>query len=224
MDRPWWRPDRSAGWRASRRAGRLLTDGGDTEESDADEEPEEDGDGDIDRATTEVTEVGESEPADPKWKKPDLEEIPEFEVRADQPRTSSGESTPSTRAGRDEEPTAGMPNTARNPGDSRIKREDAEGYIAALELCARLPEDIRLPEQAADLVPAAVEAELEGDIQAFTATEFDNRSPTVDVLEFVERDGEIWLRLRLGIPPTAFADLDPDAVREHALEELDGLL
>lgn len=190
------------------------------------------GEASLDRSNVEVTEAGGTDPADPKWEKPDMDDIPEFEIRADEPM--AGQEGGAEASGRDrdlgsgqrrdDDPTSGMPNTARSPGDSRIKREGTEGYVAALELCARLPEDARLPEEAADLVPAAVEAELERDVQSFAAAEFDNQSPHVDVLDFVERDGEIWLRLRLGIPPGAFADLDPEEIRSHALQELEGLL
>lgn len=179
--------------------------------------------GGLDESTVEVREAGSVEPADPKWEKPDPDDIPEFETGATEPLTKPGGSAPGAGDERDD-PTAGKPNTARSPGDSRIDREGTEGYVAALELCARLPEDVRLPEQAADLVPAAVEAELEQDVQAFAASEFDNPSPHVEVLEFVERDGEIWLRLRLGVPSDAFADLDPAEIRAHALQELEGLL
>jgi hypothetical protein len=180
----------------------------------------------LDRSNVEVTEAGTAEPADPKWEKPDPEDIPEFETGAEKPleRSSGGAGVEGAGGKTPEDPTEGMPNEARSPGNSRIKREGGEGYVAALELCARLPDDVRLPEQAADLVPAAVEAELEQDVQAFAAAEFDEHSPTVDVLEFVERDGEIWLRLRLGVPEDGITDLDPDAVRAHALEELEGLL
>lgn len=188
----------------------------------------------LDRSNVEVHEPGTAEPADPKWEKPDPGEIPEFEVRAGEPTDSGGPKSTGAgtsptgesdrdRAG-DSDPTAGMPNAARSPGESRIQREGTEGYVAALELAARLPEDVRLPEEAADLVPAAVEAELEQDVQSFAAAEFDEESPHVDVLEFVERDGEIWLRLRLGVPTEAFSDLEPDEVRAHALQELEGLL
>lgn len=206
----------------SARQTRLRTDGGRTDDPGDDEEDEADEEGGLDRANVEVTEAGDAQPVDPKWEKPDVEDIPEFEVRAEQPTTHppSDDTAPKTA----EDPTAGMPNTARSPSDSRINREGTEGYVAALELCARLPEDVRLPEQAADLVPAAVEAELERDIQSFAAAEFDNPSPHVDVLEFVEREGEIWLRLRLGIPSDAFAAVDPAEIRDHALQELDGLL
>lgn len=192
----------------------------------------------LEQSNVEVHEPGTADPADPKWEKPDPDDIPEFEVRAGEPMAESsdpggpktsdpaGPTTPESNHDRasESDPTAGMPNAARSPGDARIQREGTEGYVAALELAARLPEDVRLPEEAADLVPAAVEAELEQDVQSFAAAEFDEESPHVDVLEFVERDGEIWLRLRLGIPTEAFADLDPDEVRAHALQELDGLL
>lgn len=221
--REWWRSVDGAG--DDRSTGRLVTDGGEDGDADDPERDDDEAPEGLDRATAEVTEAGDVEPADPKWEKPDLDDIPEFEVRADEPRTTqTGTDTPAAASEGDGSPTAGMPNTARSPGDSRIEREGTEGYIAALELCARLPEDVRLPEEAADLVPAAVEAELEDDVQSFAASEFDNPAPTVDVLEFVERDGDIWLRLRLGVPPDAFADLDPEAIRRHALEELEGLL
>lgn len=195
----------------------------------ADEKPEAARTRDQDRSNVEVTPAGETEPADPKWEKPDPDDIPEFEIRADEPLTrptERSESADHTREGAPEDSTAGMPNVARSPGggDSRIASEGTEGYVVAVELCARLPEDVRLPEQAADVVPAAVEAELEEDIQSFAAAEFDNPSPHVEVLEFVERDDEIWLRLRLGISPEAFADLDPAEIRSHALQELEGLL
>lgn len=225
---------------------RLRTDGGDSERDEAadgndddatrDEEAGDDAGSDLDRSNVEVSEGGSSDPVDPKWEKPDPEEIPEFEVRADEPMTQGGKTTADPAADADStdrehergqesaDPTEGMPNTARSPGDSRIKREGTEGYVAALELTARLPDDVRLPEEAADLVPAAVEAELEQDIQSFAAAEFENQSPHVDVLEFVDRDGEVWLRLRLGIPAEAFGDLDPEEIRAHALQELEGFL
>lgn len=183
---------------------------GSDESADPDEPPG------IDRSNVEVTASGTAEPADPKWEKPDIDDIPEFETGATEPLTKLS-------ADDREDPTAGMPNTARSPDNSRINREGTEGYVAALELCARLPEDVRLPDQAADLVPAAVEAELEQDVQSFAAAEFDNPSPHVDVLEFVERGDEIWLRLRLGIPAGSFAELDPEEIRSHALQTLDGL-
>jgi hypothetical protein len=201
------------------------SDGNGTHESSDEEENGNDGNGDdasaIDRAGVEVTEAGEAEPADPKWEKPDLDDLPEFELRADEP-VARGESSSGDAAGESESPTAGMPNTAQTPG-TRLKEEGTEGYIAALELCARLPDDVRLPEGAADLVPVAIEAEIEQDIQAFAAAEFDNQSPSVDTLAFVERDEEVWLRLRLGVSPEAFADLDPEAIRTHALQQLEGM-
>lgn len=193
--------------------GPVRTDGGEDEDDEGD--APDDG---IDRSTIEITDAGEAEPADPKWEKPDPEDIPEFEVSANRP-PASGRS----ESGSGDEPTAGMPNTARSPGQARIKEEGTEGYIVALELCARLPDDIRLPEEAAELVPAAVEAELEDDIQSFAAEEFDNPAPSVDVLAFEEVDDEIWLRLRLGVPSGAFTDLDPDTIRSHALQQLEGV-
>lgn len=201
---------------------RILADGGENDGSGEADDPDADEEGWVDRANVEVSEAGEGQPVDPKWEKPDLDEIPEFEIRAEQPVTRSTSDSPAPKTAA--EPTAGMPNTARSPSDSRINREGTQGYVAALELCARLPEDVRLPEQAADLVPAAVEAELEQDIQSFASAEFDNPSPHVDVLEFVDREDDIWLRIRLGISPEAFAAVDPAAIRDHALQELDGLL
>jgi hypothetical protein len=207
----------------------------------------------VDRANVEITDAGEAEPAQPEWEEPDLDELPEFEIRADRPVAGGGSGAgagggsaadseapvgeaagqapaeggahPGGTADPDqpEDPAAGMPNTARAPGASRISTEGTEAYIVAVELCARLPDDVRLPEEAADLVPAAVEAELEQDVQAYAAGEFDNERPTVDTLTFEEVDGEVWLRLRIGVPPESFAELDPDDIRTYALERLEGV-
>lgn len=212
--------------------GRVMTDGGDPEDDADDDEPAEESDpstGEVDRANVEVREPGEAEPADPKWEPPDLDDIPEFEVRAEEPvvREDAGGSGPAggkTAGGDDEDPTAGMPNTARSPGATRVSTEGAESYVVAMEICAQLPEEVRLPPEAADLVPAAVEAELEQDIEAFAASEFGTQTPTVDTLDFREVDGDIWMRLRIGVPPEAFADLDPEVIRRHALQELEGVL
>lgn len=202
---------------------RNASDGDGGEQSDTVEA------GDQNGSNVEATPAGQAEPADPKWEKLDPDDIPEFEIRADPSRTRPAGGDRSTDRGSGtagSDPTAGRPNAARAPGagESRISGEGTEGYVAALELCARLPDDVRLPDEAADLVPAAVEAELERDVQAFAAEEFDNPSPHVEVLDFLERDGEVWLRLRLGIPAAAFADLDPEEIRSHALQELEGLL
>lgn len=206
-------------WKDQSPYGPLRADGG--EEQEKDEENMTEGESDVERSSIEITDPGESEPADPKREKPDLDDIPDFEVRADEP-VAGGENEAATDD-RDVDPTAGRPNTARSPGQARIGEEDTERYLAALELCARLPEDIRLPEEAADLVPAAVEAELENNVQAFAAAEFDNRSPHVETLTFIEVDDEIWVRLRLGVPPGACADLDPDEIRTHALQQVEGV-
>lgn len=208
----------------------LRADGGerrDEGEEKSDEPEDADGssdpDSDIERSNVEVTEPGETEPADPRWGEFDPEDIPEFEIRADEPTSAGGRAAGETADESIDDPTAGMPNRARSPGQSRIKEEGTEGFVAAVELCARLPEDVRLPKEAEDLVPVAVEAELEEDIRAFAAAEFDTASPHVETLSFVEVDDEIWLRIRLGIPPEAFADLDPEAIRNHALQQLEGL-
>ena len=190
---------------------------------DVDGDSDSNSDSDIERSNVEVTDSGETEPADPRWEEFDPEDIPEFEIRADEPTSIGSRTAGKTSDEPVDDPMAGMPNRARSPGQSRIKEEGTEGFIAALELCARLPEDVRLPEEAADLVPAAVEAELEEDIRAFAAAEFDTASPHVETLSFVEIDDEIWLRIRLGIPPEAFADLDPEEIRNHALQQLEGL-
>lgn len=124
----------------------------------------------------------------------------------------------------DGDPTAGMPNTARSPGETRLKEGSADGYVVALELCANLPDDIRLPDEAADLVPVALEAELEQSVQQFAGEQFENPSPHVETLDFVEVDGDIWFRLRLGIPPEAFTDLDPQEIQEFALQKIEGML
>jgi hypothetical protein len=230
---------------------RLLADGG--HEQDDEMESQDDPDNktgtreeDVsseDRANVEVTEAGETEPADPKWEKPDIEDIPEVEGPKTRPADSNqtdasaggekggaagGQAAADTDISsgqeQDGDPTAGMPNTARSPSQSRLKKGGADGYIVALELCARLPEDMQLPDEAADLVPVALEAELEQNVQQFAGDQFDNPSPHVETLDFVETDDEIWLRLRLGIPPESFNDLDPDEIQDHALQKLDSML
>ena len=207
----------------------------DEDESDANETAETKADAETgaDASNVDVVEPGEAEPAEPRWERIDPEDIPEFEIRADRPAGVGGSAADASADDQDADPTAGnssgadptagRPNTARSPGQSRIKRGGTEGYIVALEICARLPDDVRLPEEAADIVPAAVEAELEQDVRAFAAAEFDTATPSVETLSFVEVDDEIWLRLRLGISADAFADLDPDEIRDHALQRLEGL-
>ncbi len=198
---------------------RLVTDGG-TPDDERDEEND-----DADRSDVEVMDAGEAEPADPKWEEPDLDDIPEFEVRADEPVVESDEpATKSSAEASGEDPTAGMPHDARAPGATTVSSQGTEAYVAALELCARLPDDVALPEEAAELVPAAVEAELEQDIQSFAAAEFDNPRPHVDTLSFEEIDDEIWLRIRIGLSAEGFDDLDPDELRSFALQELEGVL
>ena len=188
-------------------------------------------------SNVEVMDAGEAEPAEPEWEPPDVDDIPEFEVTAERPSVESGGGDagvgggvagtagggPATDAGGGD-PTAGMPNDARAPGATAVSAEGTEAYVAALELCARLPDDVALPEEAADLVPAAVEAELEQDIQGFAAAEFDNPRPHVDALDFEERAGDIWLRIRIGVPRGDFEDLDPERLRTFALQELEGVL
>lgn len=236
-------PELTSG-RCSRSGQRLLADGGREQNGDAgdegDSESESDTEADeasgVDRANVEVTEAGEAEPADPKWEKPDIDDIPEVEGPKTRPAetsetsdAASGESreTHGGRAGDSgegsDDTTAGMPNTARSPGQSRLKEGGADGYVIALELGARLPDEVRLPEEAADLVPVALEAELEQDVQSFAAEEFDNSAPHVETLDFVEVNDELWFRLRLGISPESFADLDPDEIRDHALQQLEGM-
>ena len=190
-----------------------------------------------DGSNVEVMDAGEAEPADPEWEPPDVDDIPEFEVTAERPSVESGVGDagaagggvgtagggPATDAGGGD-PTAGMPNDARAPGATAVSAEGTEAYVAALELCARLPDDVALPAEAADLVPAAVEAELEQDIQGFAAAEFDNPRPHVDALDFEERAGDVWLRIRMGVPRGDFEDLDPERLRTFALQELEGVL
>ena len=181
---------------------------------------------DIDRSNVEITD--EAEPATPEWVEPDLEELPDFELGAEGSLTKSGGTAGGGGGGGEvggsADPGAGMPNTARSPEATRISSEGTEAYVVAFEVCARLPDDVRLPEDAADLVPAAVEAELEQDVQQFAASEFGTQTPHVDTLAFDEVDGEIWLRLRIGLPADGFEDLDPEAVRSYALEQLEGVL
>lgn len=218
---------------------------GDANEPDGETDSEGDDTPSRSHGNVEITEHGEAEPVDPKWEEPDIENVEDIpEVSGPKTRPADSDRTDSPVGGKSagtagggtaadagvpgsheesSDPTAGMPNAARSPEQSRLKKGGADGYVAALELCARLPEDARLPEEAADLVPVALEAELEDTVQQFAGDQFDNPSPHVETLDFVDVDDEIWLRLRLGIPPGAFDDLEPDEIREHALQELEGM-
>jgi hypothetical protein len=182
----------------------------DSNESSSDKEAE-----GIDNADVEVTKDGAVDPKEPQWKKPSIDDIPEFETGGHEPTPAEGA-----------DPTAGKPNEARTPSTTRFEGAESEAYLAAVELCARLPDDIRLPEEAADLVPAAFEAELEQEMQAFAVSEFDNPTPHVEVLQFTDVDGEIWLKIRMGVPTETFDSLEANMVelREYALQELDTLL
>lgn len=219
-------PDEDAAEESTRAA-----DGSDgDEESDGGEDPNDvdepdDAGARVGGANVEVTD--EAEPATPEWEKPDLDDLPEFELGAEGPLTKdsgSGVRSDPGGGGGGADPGAGRPNTARSPEETRIASDGTEAYVVALEVCARLPDDVRLPAEAADLVPAAVEAELEQDIQQFAAAEFGTQTPHVDTLSFDEVDGDVWLRLRIGLPPDGFEDLDPEAVEAYALERLEGVL
>jgi hypothetical protein len=191
--------------------------------TDRDEGTEEDDDATSDAESVEdeedtnvrVSDSGTVDPKDPTWEKPSIDDIPEFETGGREP---THEVQPDV--------TAGKPNDARTPDSTRLGGADTEAYISALELCARLPDELRLPDEAADLVPTAFEAELEQEIQAFAATEFDNPTPHVETLSFIEADGDIWLKLRLGAPVETFDQLADRTVelREYALEELNSFL
>jgi hypothetical protein len=185
---------------------------------------DEDGDGDaVDRSTVTTADAGETEPAEPTWEKPDVDDIPEFEIGG-RPATG-GEANAATAPDGEPDPTAGRPNDARTPASSRLDEGATDAYVAALELCARLPDDVRLPDEAADLVPVAFEAELERNIQAFAASEFDNPTPHVEAMEFFEAEGDVWLKFRLGAPAETFDDLADRTgeLRRYALQELDSL-
>lgn len=202
---------------------RLVTDGGSNDGANDESEG----------SNVDVKPAGEAEPAELEWVPPDLDDVPDFEVRADEPvagapsdAEAEGASDPALGTNPEatpDDPTAGMPHDAQAPGATAVSGGGAEAYVAALELCARLPDDVRLPEEAADLVPAAVEAELEQAVQQFTAAEFDNARPHVDVLAFDEVDDEVWLRIRIGVPTEDFDALDPDRLREYALQQLEGV-
>lgn len=186
----------------------------DPEEGDSSDPAPDDEASGADDSNVTVTDAGESEPAEPSWEKPDIDDIPEFE-------TGGG----AAMGGPSEDPTAGRPNEARTPSASRLGEHATEAYVVSMELCARLPEDVRLPEEAADLVPVAFEAELERNIQAFASAEFDNPTPHVEGLEFFEADGDVWLKFRVGAPAETFGDLPnrTGELREYALQELDSL-
>lgn len=191
----------------------------DAPSDDVDETSADDGSDDsLDRSTVDVTDAGAAEPKAPKWEMPDVDDVPEFEPEPPRP-PASGDQHQSQR----EDPTMGMPNEARSPDQRQLASSDTDAYVVALELCSRLPDDVRLPESAPDLVPASVEAELEQEVQSFAAAEFDNPSPSVPVLEFVEADGDVWLKLRLGVPAASFDDLTNrvDDIERHALQRLE---
>lgn len=189
----------------------------DSEEPDPSDPTSDDDGSAVDDSTVTVTDAGVTEPAEPKWEKPDLDDVPEFET--------GGGPAMGTAGGTETDPTAGKPNDARTPSTSRLDDRSTEAYLAAMELCAKLPEDVKLPDEAADLVPVAFEAELERDIQAFASAEFDDPTPHVEALEFFEADGDVWLKFRIGVPAETFVDLSnrTGELREYALQELDSL-
>lgn len=188
----------------------------DPEESDSSGSTPDDETSGVEDSNVTVADAGETEPAEPHWEKPDVDDIPEFET---------GGGPAMGGAGTSEDPTAGRPNEARTPSSSRLDEHATDAFVASIELCARLPEDVRLPAEAADLVPVAFEAELERNIQAFASAEFDNPTPHVESLEFFEADGDVWLKFRLGAPTETFQDLPnrTGELREYALQELDSL-
>lgn len=125
-----------------------------------------------------------------------------------------------------DDPTIGRPNDARSPGDGRLDTTQTQAYLAAIELIAQLPPTIRLPPEAAELVPTAFEAEIEQELQKYAIAQFDNPTPHVETIAFDEVDGEVWMRIRMGIPPAMFDAFTEyrDAFADYALEELDELL
>lgn len=122
---------------------------------------------------------------------------------------------------------AGRPNVARGPEAPGPQGEPVEAYVGAIELFARLPEDVRLPDEAEDVVPVVVEASLRRRITEYVALEFDADEPQVSRIGFEEVEGEgVWMKMRLGAEADALEDLagNLDGLRRAALEQLEALM
>lgn len=165
---------------------------------------------------------GLGDPRDPEWEKPSLEEV---EQQLDEVEEVLEEAEEDRRKQADlvqiEDATdPDRPNVAKGP--ETVDAVEDEAYIVAIEMCMRLPDDIRLPEEAAETVPVVVEASLRRRVEAFVGEEFGTDDPRVDRLEFEETGDGIWVKLRVGVDPEAFDDLaaNLDRVRRVALQSL----
>ena len=76
------------------------------------------------------------------------------------------------------------------------------------------------------MVPTAFEAEIEQELQKYAIAQFGNPTPHVETIAFDAVDGEVWMRIRMGIPPAMFDAFTEyrDAFADYALDELDELL
>lgn len=146
----------------------------------------------------------------------ELDEIEE--IQADQ----QGEAIPGGPAEPDATEPA-RPNVARGPSTIEDEGWETDALIVALEMVARLPDDVRLPDSAAELVPVVVEASLREKIENYVAMEFQANDPQIAVLDFEETEEGIWMKLRLGIPHEHFEEIagHADEIRAAALDRIE---
>lgn len=117
----------------------------------------------------------------------------------------------------------GMPNTARAPGTLEPEGWGSDAYLVAIEMVARLPDEVLLPEAAADTVPVVVEASIRQRVEKYVGMEFQEANPTVSVLGFEETEEGVWMKLRVGISPERFDQLSGhlDEIRAGALDRIE---
>lgn len=146
----------------------------------------------------------------------ELDEIEE--IQADQ----AGQAVPGGPAEPDAT-EAGRPNTARGPSTIEEEGWQTDALIVALEMVAQLPDDVRLPDEAADLVPVVVEASLREKIENYVAMEFQANDPQIAVLDFEETEEGIFMKLRLGVPHEHFDELagHVEELRAAALDRIE---
>lgn len=157
---------------------------------------------------------------------PDRLSIEEVEAELDEIEEIDAQSGGKAVPGGPDEPDAtevGRPNVARGPSTIADEGWETDALIVAVEMVAQLPEDVRLPEEASDLVPVVVEASLREKIENYVAIEFQANDPQISTLEFQETDEGLWMKLRLGVPHEHFEDLSGhvDELRAAALDSIE---
>lgn len=117
----------------------------------------------------------------------------------------------------------GMPNVARGPDTLEPDGWGSNAYLVAIEMVARLPDDVLLPEAAADTVPVVVEASIRQRVEKYVGMEFQDAKPQVSVLGFEETEEGVWMKLRVGIPPERFDAIGGhlDEIRAGALDTIE---